>query len=274
MPKKFPFRRDGRPVVVRKVGSDEERGGSQMRNWRQNIIVWSNWRSYLENHAHSFHSNGFTMLHCLPVNFKLKKKSLTCQKGFDLINVSISIKPIVDMQNISSQAPRLPSTSCASALRPRPFWKNHHENQHQSKISNKENLIDNRDGFFSRSFVFPTCSENVWGSEDLPSLWYKLLTTSPDIVCEYLKRYHLWISWKIGRSVSRGSNFILTVVLLKTLQDKLKLYHWNFERMMDESSITASKRLISKEEVIFLVNEAFRFMTVYERKRAKVFFEC
>ena len=53
----------GRRVVVRKVPSgacwweEVEEEGSQMRNWRQNIIVWSNWRSHLLNPAaHAFHS--------------------------------------------------------------------------------------------------------------------------------------------------------------------------------------------------------------------------
>ena len=210
-----------------------------------------------------------------PMNFKLKKK-FGLLKGLwfkQCCNSDITNCGSAQFKLTSSKASfhfMCFSPSSSSILK---FISDltHHDHQHQLEISKEENLIDNRDGFFSRSFVFPTCSENVWGSEDLPSLWYKLLTTSPDIVCEYLKRYHLWISSKIGRSVSRGFNFILTVVLLKTLQDKLKLYHWNFERMMDESSITASKRLISKEEVIFLVNEAFRFMTVYERKRRKVF---
>ena len=86
------------------------------------------------------------------------------------------------------------------------------------------------------------------------------------------KRYHLWISQKIGGFVSRSFNFILTVVLLKTLQDKLKLYHWNFERMMDESSNIALKRLISKEEVFFLLNKAFRFLTLYEKKERESVF--
>ena len=137
-------------------------------------------------------------------------------------------------------------------------------------------MIANQVLNFTTSFY--TCSENVLGSEDLPSLWYKLLTTSPDIVCEYLKKYYLWISWKIGMSVSRGSNFILTAVPLKTLQDKLKLYHWNFERMMDESCIIALKGLIGKEEVFFFflggggMNKAFRFMTLFERKERESVF--
>ena len=90
------------------------------------------------------------------------------------------------------------------------------------------------------------------------------------------KRCRLWISDKIGEFVSRGSNFILSVVLLKTLQDKLKLYHWNFERMMDESCIIALKRLISKEEFFFWgregMNKAFRFMTLYDRKERESVF--
>ena len=43
--------------------------------------------------------------------------------------------------------------------------------------------------------------------------------------------------------------------------------------MMDESSNIALKRLISKEEVFFLLNKAFRFLTLYEKKeRESVFF--
>ena len=86
------------------------------------------------------------------------------------------------------------------------------------------------------------------------------------------KRYHLWISQKIGGFVSRSFNFILTVVLLKTLQDKLKLYHWNFERMMDESSITASKRLISKEKVIFFGERGIQVHDCVRKKESESVF--
>ena len=46
--------------------------------------------------------------------------------------------------------------------------------------------------------------------------------------------------------------------------------------MMDESSIIALKRLISKdyakEEVFFSVNKALRFMTLYEKKERESVF--
>ena len=182
------------------------------------------------------------------------------------------------LHNLSSPAPRLPSISCASARRPRPFW-NLFQIWHimitniNWKYQKRKIWLIIKMASFQKVLLFPparrTCGAlRTCHPYDI-SCWRPHLKSFLNI----WKRYHLWISQKIGGFVSRSFNFILTVVLLKTLQDKLKLYHWNFERMMDESSNIALKRLISKEEVFFLLNKAFRFLTLYEKKeRESVFF--